>query len=138
MRAIHYVAAGGVVVDGDRVLVLNRPGRNEVRLPKGHIEKGESPQETAVREVREETGYEELEVVADLGYQLVEFEFGDTRVRRDERYFLMRLQSARRLERDPKELQFVPTWLAWERALAELTYDAEREWLHRARRSVAG
>jgi len=53
MRAVRYTAAGGVVVDAERVLVLRRPSRDEVRLPKGHIEKGESAQETALREVME-------------------------------------------------------------------------------------
>ena len=41
MAERRYAAAGGVVVDGDRMLVLERPERNEVRLPKGHVEPGE-------------------------------------------------------------------------------------------------
>jgi len=50
------------VTDGDRVLVLVRAsragpeGRPEVRLPKGHVEPGESREETARREVGEEAG----------------------------------------------------------------------------------
>ena len=34
-EALHYVAAGAVVVHGGCVLVLRRPKRNEVRLPNG-------------------------------------------------------------------------------------------------------
>lgn len=41
-EVVRYVAAGGVVVGAGRVLVLERPGRNELRLPKGHVEHGES------------------------------------------------------------------------------------------------
>ena len=149
MRAIRYTAAGGVVVDvspqdetGDRVLILRRPGRNEVRLPKGHVEKGESAQETALREVTEESGYADLEIVADLGHQVVEFSHLGAHVVRDERYFLMRLRSVegaspRQIERQPKELQFIPDWLGWDDALSALTFEAEREWLRRARTTAS-
>ena len=132
MKAIRYTAAGGVVVQQDRVLVLRRPSRDEVRLPKGHIERGESPQETALREVTEESGYADLEAVADLGQQTVEFEFKGAHIIRDEQYFMMRLRSPRQIEREPGELQFVADWLPWEQALSELTYPAEREWVRRA------
>ena len=48
-------AAGGVVFnEKEEVLVIFR--RNFWDLPKGKIDKGESPEEAAVREVQEETG----------------------------------------------------------------------------------
>jgi 8-oxo-dGTP pyrophosphatase MutT (NUDIX family) len=47
---------GGVVVRGDDVLVITPAGRRVTGLPKGGAERGETPQETAAREVREETG----------------------------------------------------------------------------------
>jgi len=133
MRAIRYQAAGGVVVDGDRVLVLRRPSRDEVRLPKGHMKKGESRAETALREVTEESGYADLEVVADLGHQVVEYDYAGVHVVRDEYYYRMRLQSDRQAEREEQEFQFVPDWLSWDEALSALTYQTEREWVRRAR-----
>ncbi|TET97071.1 MAG: NUDIX domain-containing protein [Dehalococcoidia bacterium] len=133
MSIVQYTAAGGVVVDGDRVLVLRHPGRDEVRLPKGHVEKGESAQETALREVREESGYADLGILADLGQQTVEFDYKGAHVVRDEHYFLMRLRSSRRIERQAKELQFIPDWLSWVEALSALSFEAEREWVRRAR-----
>ena len=132
MRAIRYQAAGGVVVDGDRVLVLLRPGRDEVRLPKGHVEKGEQARDTARREVTEESGYADIEIQDDLGTQTVEFEYQDAHVIRDERYFLMRLRSPRQIVRDAHELQFTPTWVNWDDALSRLTFEPEREWMRRA------
>jgi 8-oxo-dGTP pyrophosphatase MutT (NUDIX family) len=137
MRAIRYTAAGGVVVDDGQVLVLRRPSRDEVRLPKGHVEKGETPQETALREVTEESGYATLEVIADLGIQVVEFDYADTHVVRDERYYLMALREAVQIAREAKEHQFVPDWLSWTDALAALTYEAEREWVRRAQAAAA-
>jgi 8-oxo-dGTP pyrophosphatase MutT (NUDIX family) len=133
MRAIRYSAAGGVVVDDERVLVLRRPSRDEVRLPKGHLKKRESAQEAALREVREESGYGDLEVVADLGQQVVEFNYQGTHVVRDERYYLMRLRGAGQVERAGGEDQFIPDWVTWEKALDELSFEAEREWVRRAR-----
>lgn len=49
-------AAGGVVTKGDKVLFIHRLGKWD--LPKGKFEKGESPEECAVREVEEECGIE--------------------------------------------------------------------------------
>ncbi|HZP48954.1 MAG TPA: NUDIX domain-containing protein [Vicinamibacterales bacterium] len=54
--------AGGVVFRGDadrRVLLVRaKPAPHDWVLPKGHIERGESPETTARREVVEEAGVE--------------------------------------------------------------------------------
>jgi 8-oxo-dGTP pyrophosphatase MutT (NUDIX family) len=89
MAEHRYTAAGGVVVDGARMLVLDRSERSEVRLPKGHVEAGEDLAATAVRETQEESGYADLDVVADLGEQIVEFDLLGDHVVRTEHYFLM-------------------------------------------------
>src|SRR3954453_15184720 len=47
---------GGVVVPGDEVLVIPPTGRTVTGLPKGGMEAGETPEQAAAREVREETG----------------------------------------------------------------------------------
>ena len=134
MRAIRYRAAGGVVIDNDdRVLVLLRPSRDEIRLPKGHVKRGESASEAALREVREESGYDDLDILADLGHQTVEFTYLGNHVIRDERYYLMRLRSMEQVDRESGEHQFTPVWMDWEQAAEELTFAAEREWVHRAR-----
>jgi bis(5'-nucleosidyl)-tetraphosphatase len=133
MKTTCYDAAGGVVVNGDHVLVLCRSSRSEIRLPKGHIEEGESQQETALREVAEESGYADLEIVDGLGHQVAEFDYKDKHVIRDETYFLMRLTSPRQGVRTKHEQQFQPLWLNWEEALAQLTFEVEREWVRRAR-----
>jgi 8-oxo-dGTP pyrophosphatase MutT (NUDIX family) len=139
MIRILYDAAGGVVADteGSRVLLLIRPSRDEVRLPKGHIEPDETPEETALREVAEEAGYNDLVIVADLGEQLVAFTLGSHAIRRTEHYYLMQLHASTQIERPPKDReQFFPIWVTWDEALEHLTFEAEQEWVRRARRKL--
>lgn len=58
-------AAGGIVEnDGGDVLFMTRKGWRD--LPKGHIDEGESSQEAAIREVMEETGLQDVFIVAPL------------------------------------------------------------------------
>jgi 8-oxo-dGTP pyrophosphatase MutT (NUDIX family) len=51
-------AAGGVVVRDGLVLLVHRPKYDDWTFPKGKAEAGESDEECALREVREETGFE--------------------------------------------------------------------------------
>jgi 8-oxo-dGTP pyrophosphatase MutT (NUDIX family) len=136
----EYASAGGVVVDsaGENVLLLLRPGRlgpdgrPEVRLPKGHIEPGESRSHAALREVHEEAGLSNLEILADLGHQTVEFDWQGRHYVRDESYFLLKASDPLPTRAGHPEKQFERRWLPWKEALARLTFAAEREWVERA------
>ncbi len=133
---MRYDAAGGVVCSGGVVLVLYKPSVGEYRLPKGHIEDGETPLEAAVREIAEESGYDDLDMLADLGPQRVRFELDHPRkglilVDRDEHYFLFDLRSERRVERPEEAHKFDPQWVGRDEAVALLTYEPEREWMRR-------
>ena len=138
----RYTAAGGVVVtdDGCQVLVLWRPdrqgpdGRPEVRLPKGHVEVDESHRQAALREVQEEAGLAGTEIVADLEYQRVEFDYEGRHIIRDEHYYLMAAPPG--TQPQDAEPQFEPLWLPWEVALDRMSFEAEREWLRRAQAAV--
>lgn len=129
----HYKAAGGVVVHNQKVLVLYRPQHQEVRLPKGHIEAGEQPAEAALREVKEESGYQHLKILADLGQQTVAFDHNDEHIVRTEYYFLMGLVEE---GQTGGEGQFEPIWLSWEAALKEMTFHSEQEWIRRAKQAM--
>jgi 8-oxo-dGTP pyrophosphatase MutT (NUDIX family) len=67
-RARVETSSGGVVFRriGAVEFLLIRDPYDNWGLPKGHIEGGETPQQAAVREVEEETGLRELELVAQL------------------------------------------------------------------------
>lgn len=59
-------AAGGIVLDAQkRILWIFRRGKWD--LPKGKADEGESTEETALREVREECGISDLRIVKYLG-----------------------------------------------------------------------
>ena len=74
LPTLHEFSAGGLVVDGlDRETQMaavigtpDRRGRIRWSLPKGHIEVGERAEDTAVREIAEETGIR-ADVLAALG-----------------------------------------------------------------------
>ena len=57
-------AAGGIVVKNGKIVTITRHDIPD--LPKGHIEKGESPEQAALREVEEETGIDKLQIVKPL------------------------------------------------------------------------
>jgi 8-oxo-dGTP pyrophosphatase MutT (NUDIX family) len=128
MRKKKYQAAGGVVIEAGTVLLLDRPNRGEVRLPKGHIEADEDPQTAALREVAEESGYCDLQVLADLGVQMVEFDYEGAHYMRSEHYFLVTLASDAQVQRSKKDAgQFHVIWAPLGEAADLLTYAAEQE-----------
>ena len=63
--------AGGVVarMDGDDVLIalIRDRGDHEYVLPKGGVETGETLEEAAAREIKEEAGLRKLKMLAELG-----------------------------------------------------------------------
>jgi 8-oxo-dGTP pyrophosphatase MutT (NUDIX family) len=113
-------AAGGVVLRDGRVAVVHRPRYDDWSLPKGKLDRGESFEDAALREVEEETGLR-CRLVREL--PAVQY-----RVRgrpKLVRYWAMEVE---------EETQFVPNdevdevrWLEPSEALALLSYDRDRE-----------
>jgi 8-oxo-dGTP pyrophosphatase MutT (NUDIX family) len=137
MAIKQYQSAGGVVVQKGHIpglnpervymLLLNRPDRGEVRLPKGHIDPGEDAPTTALRETAEEAGFTDLEIVDDLGNRVVEFDYGNDHYIRDEQYFLMNLRSTAQSQRPAHDAQqFQPVWVELKNAAELLTFETEQ------------
>lgn len=137
---IHtYESAGGLVVHDGQVLLVRKRQVPEVRMPKGHIEAGEDRATAALREVREETGYAHLRIVADLGTLTAEFPLDGQWIIRHESAFLMALDDMATVPRDAKDTaRFEPVWTPLAAAPALLTFETEREFARRvlARRAA--
>ncbi|GAA4730269.1 hypothetical protein GCM10023216_22440 [Isoptericola chiayiensis] len=96
LPVVDETSAGGLVVQPHRtgpqaavILRRNRAGRLEMCLPKGHLEGRETPEEAAVREIREETGISGT-VRSALGVIDYWFSGEDRRVHKVVHHFLLR------------------------------------------------
>lgn len=134
----HDVSSGGVLfrdVSGkvEVVLILTRPDRWQ--LPKGGIEPGETREQTARREVREETGVdgEVLEHLETIEYW---FTAGTRRQRRHKsvHLFLLRFLSGDTAEHDDESMD--AAWFPIDTALEKLTFANERHALELAKERI--
>lgn len=123
-------AAGGLVarvVDGELEVVLIAVARTRTALwalPKGHFKKKETAEQTALREVREETGLA-VEILRPLG--VIDYWFVEDGVRYHKfvEYFVMREAGGHLDHHDDEVLE--SRWFRWDDAVATMSYANERE-----------
>jgi 8-oxo-dGTP pyrophosphatase MutT (NUDIX family) len=126
------VSAGGVVLRKEGMVLLAR--RNEDwQFPKGQVEKGERIEETAVREVREETGIE-ARIVKPLGRINYWYYREGRRIYKTVHFFLMEAVRENMEQRD-NEMDEVH-WFNLEDAIRKISYRNERDILERAKREM--
>ena len=119
--------AGGIVVRDDGAapqFLIVRARRNPAHwiFPKGHVERGETAEAAAIREVREEAGVTSTPI-APLG--AVEYADGARQIRAE--YFLLR--HGRFVGADEAR---ETRWCTLDEALALLTFDSTRDLLRAA------
>jgi diadenosine hexaphosphate hydrolase (ATP-forming) len=70
-EVVREATAGGIVYRitkrGELQIILFQDTRDRWTIPKGHVEDGETAQETAIREVNEEVGLSGIEPICWLG-----------------------------------------------------------------------
>ncbi len=129
------VSAGGIVyrraADGVRFLLIRDSYRNW-GFPKGHLEEDESPDDAAVREVREETGLARITLKAPVDVIDWHFRFRGRVVHKVCHFFLIEARGGH-----PRPLRkegiTACKWFDFEKASALVSYDNARTVLARAR-----
>ncbi len=134
------VSAGGLIwrrsPHGAIEVVLVKPaGKDYWAIPKGHLEKGETIVEAAIREVREETGLTVSETMplGDISYVYSFHEDGGgplVRIFKRVHFFLMRSQGGDTSRHD-SEIDEV-AWIDLDQAMRKASFDTERKLIAKA------
>jgi len=140
LRTARATSAGGVVhrssPDGTiEIAIVHRRSPVLWALPKGTPDSGETTEETALRETREETGLE-VELEAPISSVRYFFVRGSTRFHKTVHFFLMRPVGGG-VEQHDHEFDEV-RWMPVSEALALLTHATERSVVERAVALIGG
>lgn len=127
---IEEVSSGGLVIDDSGAEVRgvligkhDRRGRLVWSLPKGHVELGETLEQTAVREIEEETG-----VRADVLHRLGEVDYWfmlhGEKIHKTVHHFLLRFTGGELSDRDVEVVEVA--WVPLDEIPTRLAYPDER------------
>ena len=136
-KRVDEVSAGGLVVDttGKLGLLIGRRDQKDQTgkrilwsLPKGHIEEGETPEQAALREVKEETG---IESVIEKSLGVIDFWFmaGGKRIHKTVHHYLFR-ESGGLLAAQETEVDEV-AWFPLSEIIEKLAYPDEKKLISR-------
>jgi 8-oxo-dGTP pyrophosphatase MutT (NUDIX family) len=137
IRTERQVSAGGVAYRtadaGPEIAIIQVLPEKRWQLPKGIVDEGESPEEAALREVREEAGIS-ADIVAPI--ETVEYWYfstdkdGRVRYHKFVHFYLMHYTSGSVADHDHEVAE--ARWLSPEDALSMLAFKSEREVVSRA------
>ncbi len=104
------------------LLICHRNGGHWA-FPKGHVEKKETEEETALREIREETG---LKVKLDTAFRTSVSYSPEPGVMKEVIYFAAKAEKDADPHRQEEEVLAID-WFSPEKALERVTYDNDRK-----------
>ncbi|MGI6769110.1 MAG: GIY-YIG nuclease family protein [Bacilli bacterium] len=123
-------SAGAVVYykeNNNFVFLIEKMKLGHYSLPKGHMEKGETEAETALREIKEETN---LNVKVDTGFRKVISYFPYQGVRKEVVFFVAEAKDKSFIKQEEEIAELF--WLCFEEALNLLTFKSDQEVLEEA------
>ena len=135
----HFSAGGILVNDKGGLFLTYKKARSEWSLPKGGIKKGESRLEAALREVKEETGYQNIEPIKEAPTHTVTWIFTHEDTGKQEQktvyYFLFRLLRDKRVKTPQMEEEgFSGNWFTFEQAQQKVSFENIKEVLEKAKK----
>ncbi len=103
---------------------------------KGHVEKGESEEETLLREAEEESGLTDLKVISGFRHKISYFYKKDGKtIPKDVIFFLAQTAAAEKeVKLSFEHSEYV--WLEFEEAIKKVTYNSGKEVLKKAQKSL--
>jgi len=133
----HQHSAGGIVAREGELLLIATAGGKRWQLPKGHLEPGESSEQAAIREVREETGVSGRVVAPLEGIDYWFAEPGGRRIRKHVDYYLLAYLEGSERDFDAHEVDEA-RWFPAAEAVVRLTHANERRVVQQALRLLDG
>ena len=139
-RAQQETSAGGVVYrvhGGDPLFLLIRDSYQNWGFPKGHLESGERADEAALREVREETGLNDVALRGTLDTIDWYFRFRGHLIHKVCHFFLMETAQA---QTSPQRAEGITAcqWVAYADARSAISYSNAGLILQRAQEMISG
>ena len=139
-RAQRETSAGGVVYrlhDGSALFLLIKDSYQNWGFPKGHLEGGERAEDAALREVREETGIDDLALCGRIETIDWYFRFRGQLIHKVCHFYLMVTSQAMT---NPQHAEGITAcqWVSFEDARDAISYANARKVLGRANEMIAG
>lgn len=131
---IDEFSCGGLVVYKNKAAVVFQDITNTWTLPKGHVQPGESLEETALREIYEETGLRELILIKKLG-SYIRGTKKRPHIDKKITIFLFTTTQDKLKSRDPKNPK--AKWVLLDELENVLTYKEDREFFRTIKKKLS-
>ena len=124
-------SCGAIVINKNNKILLVHHNVGHWDFPKGHVEEGETEEQTAIREVKEETN---IDIIINNKYRYTTSYSPKENVMKEVVYFL-----AQNIDEDKKpQLEEVSEvkWFTLEEAMNTITYENSKEILNKLKKDI--
>jgi 8-oxo-dGTP diphosphatase len=141
IATMDQISAGGVAFrwkdSAPEIAIVSVKPKLRWQLPKGIVDSGESPQVTAVREVREEAGVETdlLKLIETIEYWYRSVKYGKpVRFHKFVHFYLLQYRRGEVTDHDHEVEE--ARWVSFDEAIQMLDFKSEREVAEKAREMI--